>query len=502
MNQAVLQVEKILGARKQELRLLFIAEVFILNANKDRRTNLVCMKSPSRPSLAFWQNLQRTLGPARILVVSFAGAILLATFLLMLPLAAQKEPVGFIDALFTITSATCVTGLTVVDTGTTFTRFGQIIILIMIQLGGLGVMTFSTFFVYLLGGKLSLGNRELLQETLSQAPMKNLKSLLKTVFFATFVIEALGALLLTLRWSRESPLATAIYNGVFHAISAFCNAGFALYPNNLESYTGDLIVNFTVTTLIILGGLGFVVIFEIMRRRKQPHHRLSLHARLVLLSSAALVFGGMALLLLFEYHNAIKDLPWSAKLWGAYFQSVTARTAGFNTINLGALSDASLFLLIMLMFVGGSPGSCAGGIKTTTFAILLSFIKARFHNLADANLLGRRIPEETASKAIAISFFSLTLILFFTLLLVLVETQLVSHQQSRGAFLELLFEVTSAFGTVGLSVNLTPTLSDVSRVLITLVMFIGRLGPLTVAIAVGGEKKARFQYAQENVLVG
>lgn len=419
----------------------------------------------------------------------------------MLP-AAHHKPVSFIDALFTITSAICVTGLTVVDTGTTFTLFGQLVILVTIQLGGLGVMTFSTFFIYLLGGKLSLGNRELLQETLSQAPMKNLKALLKTVFVATFIIEALGAILLALRWARELPWPTAIYYGVFHSISAFCNAGFALFANNMEGHTGDFIVNFTLSSLIILGGLGFVVIFEILRKRAQAPRRLSLHARLVLLYSGLLIFGGMAFLFLFEYGNALKDLPWSAKLWGTYFQAVTARTAGFNTINLGLLSDASLFLIIILMFIGASPGSCGGGIKTTTFAILLSFIKARFHNLSDANLLGRRIPDETASKAIAISFFSLSLILFFTFLLVLVETKLTSHQMSRGIFLELLFEVTSAFGTVGLSVNVTPTLSEVSRLLITFVMFIGRLGPLTVAIAVGGEKKARFQYAQENVLVG
>ncbi len=451
---------------------------------------------------SFRRDLQRTLGPARILVASFAGAILFATFLLMLPQAAQKEPVGFVDALFTITSATCVTGLTVVDTGATFTWFGQIVILVMIQLGGLGVMTFSTFFIYLLGGRLSLGNRDLLQETLSQAPMKNLKALLKTVFLATFLIEAVGAIILALRWSRDLPLTKAAYYGVFHAVSAFCNAGFALFPDNLASYRGDFAVNFTISALIILGGLGFVVIFELARKRRALIHRLSLHSQLVLLMSGLLVFGGMILILIFEYGNTLKSLPWSTRLWSTYFQSVTARTAGFNTLDIGALTDASLFLLIMLMFIGASPGSCGGGIKTTTFAILLSVIKARFHNLADANLRKRRIPEETSSKAIAISFFSATLIMLFTFLLVITETRLVSHQDSRGLFLELLFEVTSAFGTVGLSAGVTPKLSELSRLLITLVMFIGRLGPLTVAIAVGGEKKARFKYAQENVLVG
>ncbi len=454
-------------------------------------------------SLLRWRNWQRRLGPARILMASFAGLILLGTFLLMLPLAAQGEPVGFVDALFTATSATCVTGLAVVDTGKTFSLFGQSVILLLIQLGGLGLMTFSSFFMYLLGGgRLSLSGRDILQETISQGPVQNLKALLKTVFLATFVIEITGALLLTLSFLREMPLTSAFYYGVFHAVSAFCNAGFALYTDNLESFKGDVLINLTITSLIILGGLGFVVIFEINRKRHNPLHSLSLHARLVLRMTAGLIIAGAVGIFLLEFNNTIEDLTWGEKILSCYFQSVTARTAGFNTLSIGALTDATLLLLITLMFIGASPGSCGGGIKTTTGAVLLAFIRARFRNEENVHLLHRRIPSEVLARAISVVFFSAVLIIVFTFLLLLSEAASVSHQQSRGIFLELFFEVTSAFGTVGLSTGITPSLTPMSKLLITLVMFIGRLGPLTVAIAVGKTAKMRFTYAQENVLIG
>lgn len=454
-------------------------------------------------SLLRWRNLQRRLGPARILMASFAGLIMLGTFLLTLPVAAQGEALGFIDALFTATSATCVTGLTVVDTGKTFSPFGQIVILALIQLGGLGLMTFSTMFTFFLaGGRLSLGSRDILQETLSQGPMQNLKALLKTVFLATFVIEIAGALLLTLCFMRDLPVSSALYHGVFHAISAFCNAGFALYTDNLESFKNDALVNFTVTSLIILGGLGFVVIFEINRKRRNPRHHLSLHARVVLRMTAGLIIAGALGIFLLEYTNTIENLPWGEKLLSCYFQSVTARTAGFNTLSISTLTDATLLLLIGLMFMGASPGSCGGGIKTTTGAVLLAFIRARFRNEENVHLLHRRIPSDVLARAISVVFFSAVLIMVFTFLLLLSEAASISHQQSRGIFLELFFEVTSAFGTVGLSTGITSSLAPLSKLLITLVMFIGRLGPLTVAIAVGKEAKMRFTYAQENVLIG
>ncbi len=460
-----------------------------------------------RPSVtaqkfAPWKKFQQRLRPARILLASFAGLILLGAAVLALPLAAQEAPVPFVDALFTATSAVCVTGLTVVDTGTTFSPFGQIVIVILIQLGGLGVMTFSMFFVALLGGRLSFGGRDLLQETLSQRPIQNLRGLLKLVVASTFMIEAAGAVVLSLRFMQNLPSSTAIYHGIFHAVSAFCNAGFGLYRDNLVSYQADLAVNFTITTLIILGGLGFIVIFELTQAPKQRRRAFSLHTKLVLTTTGILILAGTALFMLLEHYNGELQLPWARKTLAAYFHSVSARTAGFNTVDIGALTDATLFMLIFLMFVGASPGSCGGGIKTTTFATLVALIRSRFRNQEEVQLFYRTLPNETISKAVSVAFFSFLPIVLFSLILLVTEGGGHSHHATRGLFLEVLFESTSAFGTVGLSTGITPSLTVTGKILITLLMFIGRLGPMTVAIAVSGEKKYRFKYAQENILIG
>jgi len=442
------------------------------------------------------------LGPSRTLVSSFAGLILLGTLLLMHPLATNEAHLSFIDALFTATSATCVTGLVVVDTGTAFTHFGQFVILGLIQLGGLGIMTFSTFFIYLLGGRIPLGSRDLLQETISQGPFQNLKALLKSVLLTTFFVEFIGAFILALRFWFEMPLNKAIYYGIFHSISAFCNAGFALYSDSFVGYKSDLVINFTLSALIVLGGLGFIVIFEVDRLRRQRSIGLSLHSRLVLFVTAILILCGTFLILLLEYKNTMEDLSWTSKILTSLFQSVTTRTAGFNTLDIGLLSNPTLFILILLMFIGASPGSCGGGIKTTTFAILMSLFKNRFLNQDEVNLMDRRIPSEIISKAISVTFFSLILIALFTILLLITELAGLSHLESRGLFLEILFEVMSAFGTVGLSTGLTPHLSSEGRLLIALMMFIGRLGPITIAMSVGQEKKRRFRFAQESIMIG
>ena len=448
-----------------------------------------------------WKKLQKRLGPARILVASFGGVIVVGAMVLALPISAQQERVSFLDALFTATSAVCVTGLTVVDTGTAYSLFGQIVIVVLIQLGGLGVMTFSMFFIAMLGGRLSFGGREILQETLSQQPVQNLRGLLKVVVIFTFAIEAIGAAILSMRFMVNLAPSTAVYHGIFHAISAFCNAGFGLYRDNFISYQSDLIVNFTLTTLIILGGLGFIVIFEITQARKR-RRALSLHTKLVVSTTFVLILGGAGCFLLLEHYNAAMQLPWSERILAAYFHSVTARTAGFNTVDIGALTDATLFMLVFLMFVGASPGSCGGGIKTTTFAALMALIRSRFRNRDDVQLFYRTLPQETISRAVSVAFFSFLPIVIFSLILLITESGGKSHYDTRGLFLEVLFEATSAFGTVGLSTGLTPNLSVPGKILITLLMFIGRLGPMTVAIAVSGEKKQRYKYAQENILIG
>lgn len=449
-----------------------------------------------------WRATQRFLGPARVLVGSFAGLITIGTILLMLPAATVNASLSFVDALFTATSATCVTGLIVTDTGTTFTTFGQLVILTLIQFGGLGLMTFSTFFVYLLGRKLSIGGRDLLEHTFSQLPILTVKKLLRAIFLTTFVVESVGAAILTFRFLAHMPAGKAVYFGIFHAISAFCNAGFSLFSDSMIGFQGDVILNITLISLIVIGGLGFIVISEIAFQHRRQFAKLSLHSRLVLYTSGALILGGFVFFLLMEFNNAVAPLNWKSKILTALFQSVTTRTAGFNSVDISLLSNSTLFVIIILMFIGASPGSCGGGIKTTTFAILIAQIKARFQAREEVNLMYRRIPGEVLSRAISIGFFSSMLIVIFTIVLLTTELPGLSHQASRGLFLEILFEVTSAFGTVGLSTGLTPSLSQAGRVLIVMLMFIGRLGPVTIATAVGTHEKQTFKYASENIMVG
>ena len=263
--------------------------------------------------------ITRYFTPARVMLLSFAGIILLGALLLLLPQATTGAGISFIDALFTATSATCVTGLVVVDTGTAFTRFGQWVILAMIQLGGLGIMTFSTFFMYLFGSRLSLSSRGILQETFSQQPMQHIRGLLKTIFLATIAIEGIGAFLLTARFLFDMPPLEALYFGVFHAISAFCNAGFSLFSDSIVSYSADFVVNFTILALIVLGGLGFIVIFELHRRRPPRFSKLSLHSRLVLLMTGGLIIAGTVLFFVLEFDNSLKPLSWDAKLLPRFF---------------------------------------------------------------------------------------------------------------------------------------------------------------------------------------
>jgi len=415
--------------------------------------------------------------------------------------------VSLVNALFTATSATCVTGLVVLDTGKDFTRFGQGVILALIQVGGLGIMTFSTFFMYMVGHRVSIRGREIVEETLAQEPIRNLASLLKIVFFTTVAVELVGAGLLSLRFLEDSPPATAIYYGLFHSIAAFCNAGFSLYSDNLARFVGDAYVNLVVASLIILGGLGFIVVYNLRHRLFQRgpttiFYRLSFHSVLVLLITAVLIVGGVVIFFALEYQNILKPLSWPTKVLASFFQVVTPRTAGFNTLEIGSLTNSTLFFLVLLMYIGASPGSTGGGIKTTTLGVLVALFFARLRNREDVNLLRRRVPNEIVSKAVSIAFFSALIIMLFTFVLLITEYGYVPYKASRGSFLEMLFEVTSAFGTVGLSTGLTPSLTSAGKVLLSLVMFIGRLGPLTIAIAVGGETKAKFKYAQERFLVG
>jgi trk system potassium uptake protein TrkH len=445
-------------------------------------------------------------GSSRILIFSFLSIILAGTVLLMLPHAVHGDSLSFIDALFTSTSATCVTGLIVVDTGSRFTLFGQIIILLLIQLGGLGIMTFSTFFIFLIIGKFSLSDRDVIQETLTQSPIKNITGLLKTIFIFTISIEVIGGLLLTLCFLDQMPLKKASYYGIFHSISAFCNAGFSLLPNSFVDYQGTWSINLILMVLIVLGGIGFVVLNEFKRflfkKEKQFRSSFSFHSKIALIITSILIVTGALIIYLFEHHNVLANKPVQTKLLIALFQSVTSRTTGFNTVDISSLTNASLFFIIILMFIGASPGSCGGGIKTTTAGVVFAMLVARFQNRDEVNIANRRIPNNIVSKAISVTFLSIVIIMLLTTLIVEVERAGISHQESRGLFLELLFEVVSAFGTVGLSTGLTSGLSAAGKFIIILAMFVGRLGPLTIALAIGKKEYPRFKYAQENLLVG
>lgn len=445
--------------------------------------------------------------PARILIFSFIIIITTGTILLMTPLATVGERLSFIDALFTATSATCVTGLIVVDTASKFTLFGQAVILILIQIGGLGIMTLSTFFVYLIAGRISMTEREIIQDTLSQHLISDLGRLLKSVFWVTMTIEAIGGILLTLKFVQTQALSKALFSALFHTVSAFCNAGFSVQSNSFLDYNADLYTNVVLMGLIILGGLGFIVIFDIFQNKRALLHlrfsKLSFHSRIVLLTSSILTFGGALVILGLEYDNSLQQVSLPTKLIASLFQSVTCRTAGFNTLEIGTLANSTLFFMALLMFVGASPGSCGGGIKTSTFAVLTASVLARFRLQEDVNIFYRRIPNATVSRAISIAIFSAVIVVLFTMVILITELHDRPHPESRGMFLEYMFEVVSAFGTVGLSTGVTAELSKLGRVLITILMFIGRLGPVTIALAVQGRETApKFKYIRERVLVG
>lgn len=440
--------------------------------------------------------------PAQMLGISFAGLILLGTLLLTFP-AATKDGHGasLLTALFTATSATCVTGLIVVDTGGYFSTFGQMVILSLIQLGGLGIMTFSTSLALMFGKRLGVKERATMQEILEAPDPASLVKIVLYIVKMTLCVELIGATILFVRFRFVyHSVFQAAYYALFHAISAFCNAGFSLFSDSLASFRGDFIVNFTITALIIIGGIGFVVVAAVVNRENFSHGlgrglaRLDVHSKLVLFITAVLIVGGALAFFFFEFDHSLLALSMKDKLFAAFFQSVTTRTAGFNTIDIGHLRNVTLFLMIVWMFIGAAPGSTGGGIKVSTVGVLFLSIKAMLQGRKDIEVFRRTIPQATVYKSIAIAIVSLILVSFFLSLLL---------GSQNGNFVDLLFEAVSAFGTVGLSVGVTPHLNAAGRVIIILLMFIGRLGPLTLAFAVGRRPKTTYlQYPQGRVMIG
>jgi trk system potassium uptake protein len=439
---------------------------------------------------------------AQIVPAAFLGIILLGTFLLMTPFATTSPAIRFIDALFTMTSAVCVTGLIVLDTSKDFTIFGQLVILAGIQLGGLGYSTMATLLLIALGRRIGLRQRMMMMEVLSTLSMGGLVRFVKIIAVISLLVEGAGAILLSIRFASEMEPLPAIYLGIFHAVSAFNNAGFSLFSGNLIPYRSDLLVNLTISLLIILGGIGFLVFRDILDNFHGERIRFSTHTKLALLMTGLLIVGGTAGIWGFEIYNdtTLGSLPPGEQIMVAYFHSVSARTGGFHTLDLSLMSKPALYLLILLMVVGGSPGGTAGGIKTTTFGIIVASIWGTLNGRADVMMFHRRIPQEIVAKSFILAALAWGLVTGFTMVL--------SYSESQ-EFLRILFEVASAAGTAGLStgnggvLSLSALFSDFGKCIIIVTMFIGRLGPLTLGLfAVRTHKELRYRYAEARVVIG
>ncbi len=450
--------------------------------------------------------LRRRLWAVRVIVLGFVGAILLGTILLMLPQSTVGPRLSAIDALFTSTSGVCVTGLTIINVGDELSTFGQAVLLFLIQIGGLGIMTLSTFFTIMLRRRLSLADRDMISTSFSAGSVPDVGSLVRSVVLLTVTFEVAGAILLFFRFIADYPAGEAAYRALFHSVSAFCNAGFSLNYDSFVAFQGDPYVNLVMMALIVIGGIGFVVLIE-LRDRFLLHRRngvtLSLHTRLVLVTTGLLILGGWILFEIFEWSNSLSGKPLMNKFLAGLFQSVTPRTAGFNTINIGSLSNPTLLLLMILMFIGAAPASTGGGIKVTTFGVMIGIALARFRGSDDVNMFSRRVRSEVVRRALAIFTAALVVLVIFTMLVLIAQFGFASRSHTEGAFLKTLFEVTSAFGTVGLSTGITPELAPLARVFVSILMLVGRIGSLCIAVAIAaGEPKTRFRYAEETLMVG
>ena len=453
------------------------------------------------------------LKPAQILVLGFFIVILLGSVLLNLPIASNKgESVGFVNAIFTSTSAVCVTGLVVVNTLEQWTLFGKTVIILLIQIGGLGFMTLATAIFIIMGKRITLRERLVIQEAWNQYSLSGMVRLIKNILIGTLLVEGVGAFFLALRFIpmyRNKGIVWGIYLSVFHSISAFCNAGFDLIGvENLTPFQGDLLVNVIIMGLIILGGLGFTVWLDVIyktkkkidenRPWKQWFYSLTLHTKLAMVLTMALIIVGFLFFVVAEWDNpgTLANTGVKNKVLGALFQSVTTRTAGFNTIPLDKMKEASKFLTIILMFIGGSPAGTAGGVKTVTVGVIFLTVLSVIKGKQRTEVFHRSIPFDVIRKALAVMMISLGVVISVTMLLTISENV---------SFMDAFFEATSAFGTVGLTLGITPNLTNFGKIIIAITMFIGRLGPVTMALAFSLKQRQNpvdIKLPEERVMVG
>jgi trk system potassium uptake protein TrkH len=445
--------------------------------------------------------------PATLVLTSFLLAITMGTLVLKLPISTSTGHIQWVDALFTATSAVCVTGLIVVDTGSYFTVFGQCAILTLIQIGGLGVMTISVTLFQWIGRNISFHQRMAMQDLFAHTPREDIFSLVKSIVLFTFGAEFIGAVFLTIHWSRELPILRAVYTAIFHSVSAFCNAGFALFSDSMMRYSDNLLLNTIVCGLIVIGGIGFPVLYDLqcwIQFHTKNRCRLSIQTKTVLLTTFILIVSGALMFAVLERQALGETQSLSHRILTSLFQSITCRTAGFNTVDIGSLKDATLAMMIFLMFIGASPGSCGGGVKTTTLALLAVFTRSRILRKRRVNMFKKSIPPETVTRSVSLVLVSVGII-GMVLFLVLINGPSNGYDAAdpRESFLAYFFEMVSAFGTVGLSMGVTPALNTWGKCWITLMMIIGRVGVLTFAYIIAGTSATKgVEYSEENLMIG
>ncbi|SFC54715.1 TrkH family potassium uptake protein [Clostridium uliginosum] len=438
------------------------------------------------------------LNVVQVLSLGFALVILSGAILLSLPISSSSgEYTNFIDAIFTSTSAVCVTGLVTLDTGTYWNTFGQVVIILLIEIGGLGFMSLTTFIAILLGKKITLRDRLLIQEAMNTFNLEGLVKMVKYVFALTFTVQFFGALLLSTQFVPQFGIVKGAFYSIFHSISAFCNAGFDLFGhfNSLVGYSSNIIIIFTISALIIIGGLGFTVWLEIYNYRGSK--KLSINSKMVILVTISLLVGGFLLILLFEYNNpnTLGDMSFKDKLLNSFFASVSPRTAGFNSMSTDGMTMSGKLITIILMFIGGSSGSTAGGLKTATFGILVLTVISVLKGREDTEVFERRFSKDIVYKAFTL--------LFIAIMIVMVATMILTVTETGQSFINLLYEATSAFGTVGLTTGVTQQLSLGGKLIIILTMYCGRVGPLTVILALlNRKKKTGYKYPEGKILIG
>lgn len=443
-----------------------------------------------------------SLSPINKILASFVLLILAGALLLMLP-PATNQGISPVDALFTSTSAVCVTGLVVRDTERDFTRFGQLVILLLIQLGGLGIMTFSVGLLSFISGDISIKWKFTLESFYNDLGKMPIRSLLVKIIKYTFVIEFIAAALLFTQFVRYRSPAEAAWDSVFHAVSAFCNAGFSTYSGNIVPFQGNALVLVVISLDIVLGGLGFLVLTEISRARLRSGLRkcfaqLTLHTRFVLVMTLILIALGMASFAILEWNKALRGFTIPDIITNSLLQSVTCRTAGFNSVDIGGLRECTQLLMVFLMFTGGSPGSIAGGVKTTTMGVIMLLLYTRLRGRRQIVIWNRALDGNTIEKSVLLFILALIFVIAASFFLMTIEPM-----EVKNLFLSVLFEVTSAFGTVGLSMGITPTLSDAAKLTLCVVMYAGRLGPLTLVTALTGAKKEiDVFHPEEHIMIG